>query len=70
VTAPASPWLTVDEAAAYTKCNRRSIYRATAKGKLKAARVNDRGDLRYRAEWLDAWLEASAPVIMLGARRA
>jgi excisionase family DNA binding protein len=61
----ASPWLTVREAAARAKCGERSIYNATRSGKLRAARLGGRRELRFLPEWVDAWLiETSAPVIV------
>lgn len=60
---PESPWLTVDEAAAYARCRgRKALYRAVNKGKLRAAKANDRGDLRFKVEWIDEWLEQSMPM--------
>jgi excisionase family DNA binding protein len=57
-----SPWLSTKEAAQYAKCSSKVLYHAVATGKLRAARVNDRKDLRHRRDWLNSWLEASAPV--------
>ena len=57
-----SPWLTVDQGAARALVSRRTIYGACASGQLRHARVGGRRDIRLRAEWIDAWLEASAPV--------
>ena len=51
-----SPWLTVDEARARAKCGRRPIYRAVKSGHLQAVCVNGRGELRFRAEWVDEWM--------------
>ena len=60
-----SPWLTVREAAGRAKCGERSIYNATRSGKLRAARLGGRRELRFLPEWVDAWLiETSAPVIV------
>lgn len=56
-----SPWLTVPEAAARARVSRRTIYDACRRGQLRHARVGGRRDIRLRAEWVDAWLEASAP---------
>lgn len=52
-------WLTTEEAAARARCSLKIVYRAAAAGKLTCAKVNARGDLRFRAEWIDAWLEAT-----------
>jgi excisionase family DNA binding protein len=55
-----SPWLTVREAAGRAKCGERSIYNATRSGKLRAARLGGRRELRFLASWIDAWLLASS----------
>ena len=60
---PVSPWLTVRGAARRAQVGRRIIYREVAAGRLKAARVSARRDLRIHAEWLDAWLAASATIV-------
>jgi len=39
-------------------CGVRTIYRAIARGELKAARINGRGDLRISRQWLRDWLAA------------
>ena len=58
--APASPWLTVTEAAARARVGRKTIYASVKSGRLRAARINGRRDLRLLASWVDAWLQASA----------
>ena len=64
-TVAVSPWLTIREAAGRAKCGERSIYNATRSGKLRAARLGGRRELRFLPEWVDAWLiETSAPVIV------
>ena len=52
-------WLTVDEAAARARCGVKVIYRAVKIGTLKAAKIGGRGDLRFRAIWIDEFLERS-----------
>ena|SRR5579862_976509 len=56
-----SPWLKVSEAAKRAQCGTRVLYEAVRKGRLRAVRVNERRDLRLRAEWVDAWLEGTGP---------
>ncbi|CAN5849894.1 hypothetical protein BH18ACI5_BH18ACI5_04310 [soil metagenome] len=56
-----SPWLTVEQGAARALVSRAIIYKACKSKQLRHARVGGRRDIRLRAEWIDAWLEASAP---------
>ena len=56
-------WLTVDDATRHAKCGKRSIYSAVRHGKLRAARLGGRRELRFLAEWIDAWLLASSTPI-------
>ena len=51
-----SPWITVNEAAKRARCGIKLIYREVRAGRLKAARVGGRRELRLRAEWVDTWL--------------
>lgn len=63
----ASPWLTVKEAAARARCGRKTIYGEVRAGRLRAATIGNRRDLRILAEWVDAWLTASSrPVEVSG----
>ena len=54
--AQSSPWLTVKEAAARARCGTKTIYREVKAGRLRAARVGGRRELRFLAEWIDEWL--------------
>jgi excisionase family DNA binding protein len=55
-----SPWLRVDEAAARAQCGTRMLYREVQAKRLRAVRVGGRRSLRFRAEWIDAWLESAS----------
>jgi excisionase family DNA binding protein len=55
-----SPWLTVPEAAQRARVGVKLVYREVAAGRLRAARVGGRRDLRFRPDWVDAWLDATA----------
>jgi excisionase family DNA binding protein len=55
-TAAVSPWLTVPEAAARVNCGPKTIYREVKAGRLRAARVGGRRELRFLAAWVDDWL--------------
>jgi excisionase family DNA binding protein len=61
-----TPWLTVAQAAARAQTGERLIYREVRAGRLKAARVGGRRELRLRPEWVDSWLEAAATVEEIG----
>ena len=61
-------WLTVKEAAAYSKCATKTLYRAIQQGALRAARVGGRRKIVLRREWIDAYLEASAETSENGPR--
>ena len=60
---PVSPWLTVAEAAERARCGRKVIYREIKAGRLRAAVVGGRRDLRLLANWVDQWLEATSTPI-------
>jgi excisionase family DNA binding protein len=53
-------WLTVEEGAQHARCGKRSLYLAVQQGKLRAARLGGRRELRFLAEWIDGWLLASS----------
>jgi excisionase family DNA binding protein len=57
------PWLTPETAAQRIHCGKPPIYKAIKIGRLRAVRINDRGDIRLKASWFDAHLTA------LGERR-
>lgn len=46
-------WLTVDQAAERLQTSTKTIYRAVASGKLRAARIGGRRSLRFLAQWID-----------------
>lgn len=61
----ANEWLTVAEAARHARCGVKSIYVAVQRGRLRAARLGGRRELRLLPEWVDEWLLAtSTPVIV------
>jgi excisionase family DNA binding protein len=60
-----SEWLTVGEAAQHARCGKSLIYSEVHRGKLRAARLGGRRELRFLAAWIDAWLLAtSTPTIV------
>ena len=67
---PATPWLTLKEAAAYARCGTRIAYQAIRRGELRHVRVGGRKEIRVKAAWIDAWLEAIAlPIEIVEATR-
>jgi excisionase family DNA binding protein len=55
-----SDWLTVIEGCKRVKCGRKLLYREIKAGRLRAARIGNRRDLRIHRDWIDQWLNASA----------
>ena len=53
-------WLTPDQAAARAQMGRGVIYREVRAGRLRAARIGGRRQLRIKPSWIDAWLEMSS----------
>jgi excisionase family DNA binding protein len=64
-----SPWLTVAEAAQRARCGVKTVYREVAAGRLRAARIGGRRELRLRPEWVDAWLDQTSAVVTVGTDR-
>jgi len=58
-----SPWLTVEEAAHQARCGIKTIYREVRAGRLRAARVGGRRELRLLPAWVDEWLMQSTIVV-------
>lgn len=59
-TAAVSPWLTAEEAAQRGRCGVKTIYREVRAGRLRAARIGGRRELRLKPEWVDEWLTRAA----------
>ncbi len=53
-----SPWLTLDEAAAYTKLSIATITRARKSGGLRGYKVQGKKLWRFHVADLDRWLES------------
>lgn len=51
-----SPWLMPGEAARRARCGVKIIYREVRAGRLRAARIGGRRELRLKPEWVDEWL--------------
>jgi excisionase family DNA binding protein len=56
-------WITVREGALLARVGARLIYREIAAGRLRASRIGGRRELRTKPEWIDQWLERSAPEV-------
>jgi excisionase family DNA binding protein len=54
-----SPWLRIDEATSRAQCGGKTIYAEVRAGRLSAVRVGGRRSLRFRAEWVDEWLQGA-----------
>ncbi len=53
-------WLTPEQAAARAQVGKRVVYNEVKAGRLRAARIGGRRELRIKPDWIDAWLEQSA----------
>jgi excisionase family DNA binding protein len=63
-------WLVTKEAAARARVGPKTVFREVHAGRLKAARVGGRRELRFRPAWVDQWLEErSTPVVINGRDR-
>ena len=62
-----TPWLTPKEAAGRARCGVKMIYREVKGGRLRAARIAGRRELRMKPEWVDAWLERTATPVEVAA---
>jgi excisionase family DNA binding protein len=56
---PASPWITVKQAADYLGVGVEAIYDACANKGLKHSKLG-RSTIRLRREWVDEWAESLA----------
>ena len=65
-----SPWLTLEEAAAYAKYGKRLLARQVNAGRLRAARLGDRGRFFFRREWIDEWRQAHMKPLIAKSRVA
>jgi excisionase family DNA binding protein len=70
VSVPLTTWLTVVEAAARAKVSKRLIYSEVRAGRLRAAKVSGRRQLRFTPQWVDDWLIAAATPVPVGPSKA
>lgn len=60
---PLPDWLTVEQARHVVQCGTKLLYREIRAGRLRAARIGNRRDLRIHRSWIDEWLtRSSTPV--------
>ena len=55
--AVAPTWLKIADAAERAQCGEATIRREVRAGRLRAVKVGGRRSLRFRAEWIDEWLQ-------------
>jgi excisionase family DNA binding protein len=55
----ATPRIDVNEAATRARCGVKLLYREIRAGRLQAARVGGRREIRLQAQWVDDWLRAA-----------
>ncbi len=53
-------YLTITDAARLLQSGTRPLYRAAKAGRLRVAKINDRGDLRTTLAWLEAYVDSCA----------
>jgi excisionase family DNA binding protein len=53
----AKKWLTVADGAEHAGVSKDTIYTACERGEIQHVRIGGRRSIRFRAEWIDAWLE-------------
>ncbi len=69
MTSGPSDWLTIKESCPVAKCGPKLIYREIKAGRLRAARIGGRRDLRIHRSWIDEWLMRCATPIEITPRR-
>jgi excisionase family DNA binding protein len=60
IVGPAPTWLKVADAANRARCSAATIRREVRSGRVRAVTVGGRRSLRFRAEWIDGWLEEAS----------
>ena len=60
---PETPWRTADQAAGRAQVGVKCIYAEVKAGRLRAARIGGRRELRFLDAWVDEWLERTAEPI-------
>lgn len=60
VAGPTPTWLTIADAAKRAQCSEATIRREVRAGRLRTVKVGGRRSLRFRAQWIDEWLQAAS----------
>src|SRR5262245_19082879 len=60
-----TPWLTAEEAAAWLRIHRATLYAEVRAGRCRAARIAGRRNLRFLPEWLDDYLASTAEMVLV-----
>ena len=53
-------WLKIADAAKRAQCGEATIRREVRAGRLRAVKVGGHRSLRFRADWVDEWLQAGS----------
>lgn len=64
-----SDWLTVKQVCTIAQCGTKLLYREIKAGRLRAAIIGGRRDLRIHRSWIDEWLTRCATPIEITPRR-
>ena len=62
-------WLTVEQARRIVQCGAKLLYREIRAGRLRAATIGGRTDLRIHRLWIDEYLTRCAAPIEISPRR-
>jgi excisionase family DNA binding protein len=60
VIAPDAQWLTIEQARVIPQCGAKLLRREIKAGRLRAARLGLRRDIRIHRDWLQEWLQKCA----------
>lgn len=66
---PSTPWRTLAGAAERAHRGKRFLSQEVKAGRLRAARIGGRGELLFRDEWIDQWIEDQATPVIVNVRR-
>jgi hypothetical protein len=67
---PTSPWMNLEESAAYEKRGKRWLAKEADKGRVRHAVIGGRKEKFFRREWLDEHMESMTVPVAVVRRRA